>query len=193
MFHNVSPDTNNTYAPRWHVRMREPCAGGFPVTCLYVRSTNGMRGCGTGLVLLACGQWDPGLVRRLPSRGAGAWCCAPLLRWRAQCPAAVCGALTADQGRGRRLLSSPPPLVAFCPSRPSQCAWRFVLSGCPVPSPAGTLFHVVCAYCGLGPVALWVRTPCPLCVHALSLPRCWRPLSPLFYLRFSRGPRAGRW
>ena len=47
-----------------------------------------------------------------------------------------------------------------------RCVWRAVLSGCPLCSLAGTPFHAVCAYCGLGPVALLVLPACPLCVCA---------------------------
>ena len=58
------------------------------------------RGAGAaGPVLLACRQWEPlGLARRLPSLGVGAWRCAPLLPWRAQCLVCVCAALSAGSG-----------------------------------------------------------------------------------------------
>ena len=58
------------------------------------------RGAGAaGPVLLAGRQWDPlGLARRLPSLGARAWRCAPLLPWRVQCPVCVCAALAAGSG-----------------------------------------------------------------------------------------------
>ena len=58
------------------------------------------RGAGAaGPVLLACRQWDPlWLARRLPSLGVGAWRCAPLLPWRAQCPVCVCAALASGSG-----------------------------------------------------------------------------------------------
>ena len=124
-----------------------------------------------GPVLLACRQWDPlGLARRLPSCGAGAWLSAPLLPWRVQCPVRVCAALAAGlEGQGRRRVlfflrsSSPVP-------RSPRCVWRIVPSGCPLPSPAGTPLHVVCAFRGFGPVALLVYPACPLrvCAHLLS-------------------------
>ena len=137
------------------------------------------RGAGAaGPVLLACRQWDPlGLARRLPSLGVGAWRCAPLLPWRVQCPVCVCAALAAGSGGlGRYLLLclSRFPLPA---PRVPRCVWRAVLSGCPLPSLAGTPFHAVCAFRALGPVALLVVPACPLRVCALALPR--RPLPPL--------------
>ena len=59
-----------------------------------------------------------------------------------------------------------------------RCVWRAVPSGCPLSSLAGTPFHAVCAFRGLGPVALLVFPPCPLCVCALALSRRPHP-SPL--------------
>ena len=67
-----------------------------------------------------------------------------------------------------------PPYPAPCFPR---CVWRAVLSGCPLPSLAGTPFHAVCAFRALGPVAFLVVPACPLRVCALVLPR--RPLPPL--------------
>ena len=136
------------------------------------------RGAGAaGPVLLARRQWDPrGLARRLPSLGTGAWPGAPLLPLRVQCPGRVCAALAAGSGTpGQCLLSCPPrfPLPAL---RVLRCVWRAVLSGCLLPSLAGTPFHAVCAFCGLGPVALLVFPACPLCVCALALR--WRPPPP---------------
>ena len=136
------------------------------------------RGTGAaGPVLLACRQWDPlGLARRLPSLEVGAWRSAPLLPWRVQCPVRVCAALAAGSGGSGRYLvlclshfSHPAPLVL-------RCVWRAVLSGCPLPSLAGTPFHAVCAFRALGPVALLVVSAFPLRVCALALPR--RPLPP---------------
>ena len=129
-------------------------------------------------MLLACRQWDPlGLARRLPSLGVWAWCCAPLLPWRVQCPVCVCAALAAGLGGlGRYLVLclSRFPLPA---PRALRCVWRALLSGCPLPSLAGTPFHAVCAFRALGPVALLVVPACPLRVCALALPR--RPRPPL--------------
>ena len=131
------------------------------------------RGAGAaGPVLLACHQWDPlGLARRLPSLGVGAWRCAPLLPWRVQCPVCVCAALAAGSGGSGRYLvlclsrfPLPAPLVP-------RCVWRAVLSGCPLPSLAGTPFHAVCAFRKLGPIALLVVPACPLRVCALALAR----------------------
>ena len=130
-----------------------------------------------GPVLLACCQWDPlGLARRLPSLGAGAWRSAPLLPWRVQCPVRVCAALAAGSGGSGRYLVlclSRFPLPA---PRVPRRVWQGVLAGCPLPLLDGTPFHVVCAFCELGPVALLVVPACPLCVCALALPR--RPLPP---------------
>ena len=136
------------------------------------------RGAGAaGPVLLACRQWDPlGLARRLPSLGVGAWRCAPLLPWRAQCPVCVCSPLAAGSGGSGRYLASCLfrfPLPAL---RVPRCVWRAVPSGCPLPSLAGTPFHAVCAFRGLGPVALPVVPACHFRVCALALSRC--PLPP---------------
>ena len=131
-----------------------------------------------GPVLLACHQWDPlGLARRLPSLGVGAWRCAPLLPWRVQCPVCVCAALAAGSGNwGRYLVLCLSRFPLPAPRFP-RCVWRAVLSGCPLPSLAGTPFHAVCAFRALGPVAFLVVPACPLRVCALALPR--RPLPPL--------------
>ena len=136
------------------------------------------RGAGAaGPVLLACRQWEPlGLARRLPSLGAGAWRSAPLLPWRVQCPVRVYAVLAAGSGGSGRYLAlclSRFPLPA---PRVPRCLWRAVLSGCPLPSLAGTPFHAVCAFRELGPVALLVVPACSLRVCALALPR--RPLPP---------------
>ena len=68
------------------------------------------------------------------------------------------------------------PLVRpLLPPRCSRCVWRVVLSGCLVSSLAGTSFHAVCAFRGLGPVAPQVRAAWPLRVCALAIPRRSRP------------------
>ena len=130
------------------------------------------RGAGAaGPVLLACRQWDPlGLAWRLPSLGVGAWRSAPLLPWRVQCPVRVCAALAAGSwGSGRYLVLCPFRFPLPAPRVP-RCVWRAVPSGCPLPSLAGTPFHAVCAFRGLGPVVLLVVPACPLRVCALALP-----------------------
>ena len=76
-------------------------------------------------------------------------------------------------GRCRVLCLPPFPLPA---PRFLRCVWRAVPSGCPLSSLAGTPVHAVCAFRGLGPVALLVFPACPLCVCALALSR--RPRSP---------------
>ena len=133
--------------------------------------------CAAGPVLLACRQLEPlGLARRLPSRGAGAWRGAPLLPWRLQCPGCVCAALAAGSGG----LGPVPGFVSspFPPSRPAFPA--LCVSGHPVRvsliSLAGMPFHAVCAFRGLGLVALLVFPACPLCVLARAPPR--RPPPP---------------
>ena len=78
-------------------------------------------------------------------------------------------------GSGRCLVSCPPRLPVPAPRVPGS-VWRAVLSGCPLPSLAGTPFHAVWAFRGLGRVALLVFPACPLCVCALPLLR--RPRSP---------------
>ena len=136
------------------------------------------RGAGAaGPVLLACRQWDPlGLARRLPSPGVGAWRCAPLLPWRVQCPVCVCAAIAAGSGGSGRYLVLCLSLFPLPAPRVRRCVWRAVQSGCPLPSLAGTPFHVVCAFRALGPVALLVVPACPFRVCALALSRC--PLPP---------------
>ena len=76
-------------------------------------------------------------------------------------------------GRYRVLCLSLFPLPA---PRVRRCVWRAVPSGCPLPSLAGTPFHVVCAFRALGPVARLVVPACPFRVCALALSRC--PLPP---------------
>ena len=131
------------------------------------------RGAGAaGPVLLACRQWDSlGLARRLPSLGVGAWRCAPLLPWRVQCPVCVCAALAAGSGGSGRYLVLCLSRFSLPAPRIPRCVWRAVLSGCPLPSLAGTPFHTVCAFRALGPVALLVVPACTLRVCALALPR----------------------
>ena len=58
------------------------------------------------------------------------------------------------------------------------CVWQAVPSGCPLSSLAGTPFHAVCVFRGLGPVALLVFPACPLCGRALALSRRPRPPPP---------------
>ena len=144
-----------------------------------------------GPVLLACRQWDPReLARRLPSLGAGAWRGAPLLPWRVQCPGRVCAALPAGLGgSGRCLVSCPPRLPLSAPRFP-RCVWRAVSSGCPLPSLAGMPFHAVCAFRGLGLVALLVFPACPLCVCVRSRSRCVRAPPPLPAAGVARALRA---
>ena len=81
-------------------------------------------------------------------------------------------------GRGRcRVLCLPRfPLLA---PRFLRCVWRAVSFGCPLSSLAGTPFHAVCAFRGLGPVALLVFPAWPLCVCALALSRRPPPTPPL--------------
>ena len=109
----------------------------------------------------------PWADRTLPSRRAGALLGVPLLPW-VQSPVCVCEVLAAG------LVSFP-----FPPSHPAFPALRVVgyPSGCPLPLPAGTPFHAVCAFCGLGPVALPVFPVRPLRVCALALSRRPRPSS----------------
>ena len=70
-----------------------------------------------------------------------------------------------------------------------RCVWRAVPSGCPLSSLAGTPFHAVCVFRGLGRVALLVFPACPLCVCALAL--SWRPPPlPPPRVGVARAPRA---
>ena len=75
--------------------------------------------------------------------------------------------------------------------RVPRCVWRAVLSGCPLPSLAGTPFHAVCAFRELGPVALLVVPACPLRVCALALPR--RPLPPPWVVWRAHLARSRHW
>ena len=136
------------------------------------------RGAGAaGPVLLACRQWDHlGLARRMPSLGAGAWRSAPLLPWRVQCPVCVCAPPAASLGGSGPYLVLCLSRFPLPPPRVPRCLWRAVLSGCPLPSLAGTPFHAVCAFCELGPVALLVVLACPLHLCGLALLR--RPPPP---------------
>ena len=77
-------------------------------------------------------------------------------------------------GWGRCRVSCLPRFPLSTPRFP-RCVWRAVPSGCPLSSLAGTPFYAVCAFRGLGPVALLVFPACPLCVCALTLSRCPRP------------------
>ena len=78
-------------------------------------------------------------------------------------------------GPGRYLALCLPRFPLPAPRVP-RCVWRAVPSGCPLPSPAGTPFHAVCAFRALGPVALPVVPACPYRVCALALSGC--PLPP---------------
>ena len=162
------------------------------------------RGAGAaGPVLLACRQWDPlGLARRLPSLGVGAWRCAPLLPWRAQCPVCVFAALAAGSGGfgpapGVVSLSFPPPRpacsalrVAGRPVRVSLTLARWYAipcglcvprarSGCPTGSPRVSL-SCVCAR------ALAVSAPPPRWVvwrAHLAWSRHWALVGPFHVVR----------
>ena len=103
----------------------------------------------------------------------------------AQCATtALAGAVPRLCVRGARSrfggLGSVPGVVSLPFPHPAprvpRCVWRAVLSGCPLPSLAGTPFHAVCAFRVLGAVALLVVPACPLRVCALALLR--RPLPP---------------
>ena len=71
-----------------------------------------------------------------------------------------------------------------------RCVWRAVPTECPLSSLAGTPFHAVCAFRGLGPVGLLVFPACPLCVGALALSRRLRPPPPPSRVGVARAPRA---
>ena len=129
-----------------------------------------------GPVLLACRQWEPGgLAWRLPSPGTGAWRSAPLLPWRVQCPGRVCAALAASLGGWDRCRVFCLPRFPLPAPRFLRCVSRAVLAACPLSSHAGTPFHAVCAFRGLGPFALLMFPASPLCVCALALSHRPRP------------------
>ena len=142
-----------------------------------------------GPVLMACRQWDPvgwrrgclaaglvrGAVRHYCLRGCSALVvCARRLR-----------PVRGGWGRCRVLCLPRLPLPA---PRFLRCVWRAVPSACPLSSLAGTPFHAVCAFRGLGPVALLVFPACPLCMCALALSRPPPPPPPR--VGVARAPRA---
>ena len=68
------------------------------------------------------------------------------------------------------------------PLHPPSCVCRVAPSACPLSSPAGTPFRVICAFRESGKVVLQVRSACPPCACSLVLP--WRlgPLPPPAFL-----------
>ena len=84
------------------------------------------------------------------------------------------------------LLCFPLPALRFL-----RCLWQAVPSECPLSSLAGTPFHAVCAFCGLGPAALLVVPACPLCVCAWGGAARSRFPLPGFRLRAPREVGAG--
>ena len=140
-----------------------------------------------GPVLLVCHPSDPhGMARTLPSRGAVALRCAPLLPRRMRCRVDWCAVLAAGQGGGTGAGSRLP----FFPLAPLGAR----VAGCPVPVSlllaCWYAIPVVCVFRDLGPVALLVRAACPFCVCAPALPRYSRsPSSPVSCTHFARSPR----
>ena len=187
-----------TESPRF-TELGAPSFPGFPVSPLPGRCINSqpwLRALTHCVAPLMRGRpWDRlGLARWLLSLGVGAWRCAPLLPWRVQCPVCVCAALAAGSGGSSRYLASCLSRFPLPAPRVPRCVWRAVLSGCRLPSLAGTPFHAVCAFRALGPVALPVVPAWPFRVCALALSRC--PLPPpagWCGVRISRGPGTGRW
>ena len=78
------------------------------------------------------------------------------------------------EGWGRCRVLCRPRFPLPAPRFP-RCVWRAVPPGCPLSSLACTPFRAVCAFRGLGPVALLVFPTCPLRVRALALSRRPRP------------------
>ena len=76
-------------------------------------------------------------------------------------------------GGGSRISPERPPL----PPRSPRLVWRVVPSACPFSSSAGTPFHVVCAFRGLGPVSPQAA-PRALCVCVRLRSRGVRALCP---------------
>ena len=80
-----------------------------------------------------------------------------------------------------------PPLLAVRSLRSSRMLLRIALSCCPLPLPAGTPFHVVCAFCELSRVALLVCVACTLPGYLFALLRCSRLVtSPCTFARALR-------
>ena len=77
-------------------------------------------------------------------------------------------------GAGSRVSSLPPPISPRSP----RCVLRVDPSWCPLSPTAGTPFHAVCAFRGLGLVSLQVRPACPLRVCARA-PAASAPSPPL--------------
>ena len=143
-------------------------------------------------------------MRRLPSRGAGAWRYAPLLPWRVQCPGRVCAALAAGSGGVQAGAGSCVFPVSPCPPRVScvVCGGPSCLG---VPYPCSLVRHSMRSVHSAGSVRLpflfsprvlcvcvrsrsrGVRAPPPLpglvwCAH-LARSRCWAPVGPFHSVR----------
>ena len=87
------------------------------------------------------------------------------------------------------------PRFSLAAPRFLRCVWRAVPSRCALSSLAGTPFHAVGAFRGLGPVALLVFPACTLCVFACALAASapTHPSPGWCGARTSRGGAAGRW
>ena len=124
-----------------------------------------------------------------------------------------CSALVVCVRRSRPVWGGPGRCQVLClPCFPLptprflRCVWQAVPSVCPLSSLAGTPFHAVCAFSGLGPVALLVFPAFPMCVCALHAPdpfpglvwrahlarsRCWALVGPFHSVRAP--PRVRPW
>ena len=110
-----------------------------------------------------------------------------------QSPAGACAAFVAGQGAGVVVASRPASPHVVSPLRPLRCVWRFVPSGCPLSSPAGTIFHVDCLFRELHMVPLLVCAACFFCYGALAPRQFLHSLLLPFCVHTLQGPLAGRW
>ena len=158
------------YPPRRHPDAWSPGAPALPGPCYWLVASGtpvGWRGRCLAFGLVR------GAVRHYCLGG-----CSALVVW-AQRSRPVRG------GWGRCLVLCLPRLPLPAP-RSLRCVWRAVSSGCCLSSLAGTPFHAVCAFCGLGQVALFVfprvSSVC-VCARALARSRCRALVRPFHGVR----------
>ena len=153
--HRLAAVAAGTYRPRCPPDVWSPGVTAPPGPCYWLVASGTPVGWRGGCLALGLVR---GVVRHYCLGG-----CSTLVVW-ARRSGPVRG------GRTGPLVSCPPSLALPAPRVP-RCVWRAVPSGCPLPSLAGTPFHAVCAFRGLGPVASLVFPACPSSLCALTLPR----------------------
>ena len=133
------------------------------------------RACATGLSPVGP-PWAS--AEAAPPRGWGVAQCATTALADAVPRPCVRGARGRPGGSGRYLVLCLSRFPHPAPRVP-RCVWRAVLSGCPLPSLAGTPFHAVCAFRVLGPVALLVVPAPPFACVCARAPAASAPPPPL--------------